>query len=63
MRAKAAGMFMVDEETTEAIRSTWHEDGELSAIVELRRHLPLIKEHATASRCVRTIVGVGSGIW
>ena len=50
-------MFMVDEATAEAIRRAWHEDGELSAIVEFRRHFPLISDPAAARRCVQTIVG------
>jgi len=35
-------MFVVDEKTAEAIRRAWDESGELSAILELRRHYPLI---------------------
>jgi hypothetical protein len=50
-------MFMVDEETAGAIRRAWHEGGELSAVVELRRHFPLITDGASARRCVHAIVG------
>lgn len=50
-------MFMVDEGTAAAIRRAWEEGGELSAVVELRRHFPLITDGETARRCVRTIVG------
>jgi hypothetical protein len=50
-------MFMVDETTADAIRRAWHEGGELSAVVELRRHFPLISDGENARRCVRTIVG------
>jgi hypothetical protein len=50
-------MFMVNEETAEAIRRAWDEGGELSAVVELRRHFPLISDGADARRCVRAIVG------
>lgn len=39
---QAEGMFIVDEATAEAIRRAWHEGGELSGVVELRRHFPLI---------------------
>ena len=48
---------MVDEETAALIRRAWDEGGELSAVVELRRHFPLISDGETARRCVRTIVG------
>jgi hypothetical protein len=48
---------MVDEETAAAIRRAWEEGGELSAVVELRRHFPLITDNADVRRCVRAIVG------
>jgi hypothetical protein len=35
-----AAMFSVDETTAEAIRQVFEESGELSAVVELRRHFP-----------------------
>ena len=54
---QAEGMFIVDEATAEAIRRAWHEGGELSGVVELRRHFPLITDNAKAQLCVRTIVG------
>lgn len=50
---QAAGMFMVDAETAAAIRRAWDEGGELSAVVELRRHFPLISDGDNARRCVR----------
>ena len=50
-------MFVVDEPTAEAIRLAWEDGGELSAVVELRRHFPLITDTAQARLCVRTIVG------
>ena len=53
------GMFMVDEETAAAIRRAWDEGGELAAVVELRRHFPLISDGENARRCVHTIVGWG----
>jgi len=53
----APGMFVVDEKTAEAIRCAWDESGELPAVVELRRHYPLITDNAQARLCVRTIVG------
>jgi hypothetical protein len=33
-------MFVVDEETAEAIRRAWEEGGELAGVVKLRRHFP-----------------------
>lgn len=42
-------MFCVDEETAAAIRRVFNEDGELSAVVELRRHFPLILDKGSGS--------------
>ena len=50
-------MFVVDEPTADAIRLAWESGGELSAVVELRRHFPLITDPERARLCVRTIVG------
>jgi hypothetical protein len=50
-------MFSVDEMTAEAIRQMFEESGELSAVVELRRHFPGITNNAAACRCVRVIAG------
>jgi hypothetical protein len=50
-------MFTVDEATAEAIRRTFNESGELAAVVELRRHFPLIQDNEQARACVRTIAG------
>ena len=50
-------MFCIDEATAEAIRRVYTEDGELSAVAELRRHFPLINDHADGLRCVRMIAG------
>ena len=47
------------EETAAAIRRAWDESGELAAVVELRRHFPLISDGKNARRCVHTIVGWG----
>jgi hypothetical protein len=49
-------MFAVDE-TAEAIRRTFNDSGELAAVVELRRHFPLIQDNEQARACVRTIAG------
>jgi hypothetical protein len=50
-------MFSVDEATAAAIRRAFDEGGELSGIVEFRRHFPLISDNATAGECVRIIAG------
>jgi len=50
-------MFAVDEQTAEAIRRAFNESGELAAVVELRRHFPLIQDDEQARACVRTIAG------
>ena len=50
-------MFTVDEATAEAIRRAYDEGGELSGIVEFRRHFPLITDNAKAGECVRIIAG------
>jgi len=50
-------MFVVDEAAATAIRRAWHEGGDLAGIVELRRHFPLITDHARARSCVQAIVG------
>ena len=54
-RPHAHGMFVVDEATAAAIRTALQQGGELSAVVELRRHFPLITDNVEARRCVRTI--------
>jgi hypothetical protein len=48
-------MFTVDEATAAAIRAAFDQGGELSAMVELRRHFPLIRDNEQARACVRTI--------
>jgi hypothetical protein len=48
-------MFAVDEPTAEAIRRAWHEGGELSGIVEFKRHFPLI-DNDRARMCVQAIL-------
>jgi hypothetical protein len=53
-------MFCVDEATAASIRRAFVEDGDLSAIVEFRRHFPLITDHARALECARIIAGWGS---
>jgi hypothetical protein len=48
-------MFSVDEATAAAIRQAFEESGELSAVVELRRHFPGIADNENARLCVRAI--------
>jgi hypothetical protein len=48
-------MFTVDEATAAAIRAAFDRGGELSAVVELRRHYPGITNSEQARICVRTI--------
>ena len=50
-------MFSVDEATAAAIRRAYIEDGEFSAVVELRRHFPGIADNENARLCVRQIAG------
>ncbi len=50
-------MFIVSEADAAAIRTAFLEEGELSAIIELRQRFPGISEHAKARDCVRTIAG------
>ncbi len=50
-------MFMASEADAAAIRAAFHEEGELSAIIELRQRFPGITGHAQARACVRTIAG------
>ena len=50
-------MFVVDTAAIEAIHQAFNEDGELAAIVELRRHFPLLTDNEHARTCVHTIAG------
>ena len=50
-------MFCVDEAQAEAIRRAFHEEGELSAVIEFRRQFPLITDNARGRECVRAIAG------
>lgn len=50
-------MFSVDEATAAAIRQVFEDSGELSAVIELRRHFPALKDNENARLCVRAIVG------
>jgi hypothetical protein len=50
-------MFSIDDATATAIRTAFDDSGELAAVVEFRRHFPLIDDNEHARRCVRMIVG------
>jgi hypothetical protein len=50
-------MFAVDEADAAAIRRVFTEEGELSAIVELRRRFPGVAPGPNARECVRMIAG------
>jgi hypothetical protein len=48
-------MFLVNEADAAAIRKIFHEEGELSAAIELRRIFPGISDNIRARDCVRSI--------
>ncbi|MGI4794229.1 MAG: hypothetical protein ACRYG8_09145 [Janthinobacterium lividum] len=50
-------MFVVDTAAADAIHQAFNEEGELAAIVELRRHFPLMTNNEHARTCVHTIAG------
>ena len=50
-------MFTVDDAAAEAIRRAYSEGGELDAVVEFRRHFPLIQDDELARSCTRIIAG------
>jgi len=50
-------MFIVTEEDAAAIRTSFEQEGELSAAIELRRRFPGIADNARARECARTIAG------
>jgi hypothetical protein len=51
------GMFVVNEDEAEAIRTVFERRGELAAAVELRRLFPAVTDTAQARACARTIAG------
>jgi hypothetical protein len=53
----ALSMFLVTEADADAIRAIFHQEGELSAAIELRRRFPGITDNARARAHVRTISG------
>jgi hypothetical protein len=53
----AWGMFVITEADAAAIRAVFNEEGELSAVIELRRRFPGVTDIAKARTCARSIVG------
>lgn len=51
-----SAMFIVTEAAA-AIRTAFREEGELSAIIELRQRFPGITDHAEARACARSVAG------
>jgi hypothetical protein len=49
--------FVVSEEAAVAIRTTYEQEGELSAAIELRRLFPGITDNAKARECARSVAG------
>jgi len=56
-RPNLSSMFAVSEDDATAIRAAFHEGGEFSAAIELRRRFPGITDNAQARICARTIAG------
>jgi hypothetical protein len=50
-------MFVVTEADAAAIRTTYEQNGELSAAIELRRRFPGITNNEKARQCARSIAG------
>jgi hypothetical protein len=50
-------MFAVTEDDASAIRAVFEQEGELSAVIEVRRRFPGIVDNARARMCARTIAG------
>jgi len=48
-------MFAVEPAIADAIRRIFQEQGELAAIVELRRHFPLFESNEQARSCMLAI--------
>lgn len=50
-------MFLVTENDAAAVRDIFEKEGELSAVIELRRRFLGITDNEKARLCVRSIVG------
>ena len=57
MPVHADAMFAVTETEAAAIRRVFEEHGELSAMIELRRHFPGITDNTRVRECARIIAG------
>ncbi len=57
VRHHTIGMFVVTEADAAAIRAVFHQEGELSAAIEVRRRFPGITDNAKARECARSIAG------
>lgn len=57
MPRQAMGMFVIPDADAVAIRAVFAEEGELSAVIELRRRFPGVIDNAKARACARTIAG------
>jgi hypothetical protein len=53
----AWGMFVITEDDAAAIRAVFNQEGELSAVIELRRRFPGVTDNAKARACARSIAG------
>jgi hypothetical protein len=53
----ALGMLVITEADAAAIRTTFDQEGELSAAIELRRRFPGITDNTKARACARSIAG------
>jgi hypothetical protein len=51
------GMFVITEADAAAIRAVFNQEGELSAVIELRRRFPGVTDNAEARTCARSIAG------
>jgi hypothetical protein len=52
-----AMMFVIPDADAAAIRAVFHEEGELSAAIEVRRRFPGVVDNTKARACARTIAG------
>ena len=50
-------MLAIAEAEAAAIRTAFQQNGELSAVVELRRLFPAVTDNVQARECVRAIAG------
>jgi hypothetical protein len=50
-------MFVITETDAAAIRAVFSQEGELSAVIELRRRFPGVTDNAKARACARSIAG------